>query len=273
MKLMDARSLLFVPGNRPERFAKAAASGADVVCIDLEDAVPPSEREAARAHVLALLASQTLGHRFGVRVSALTTDDGRRDLQALHAAAPCFAMLSKTESAAQLEALAAQMPGVAQIALIEGAAALLAAAAIADARSPLAALMLGGADLAAELGCEFAWEPLLFARSTIVAAAASRQLASIDVPFLDVADAQGAQAEASRVAALGFSAKAAIHPSQIAPLHAGLAPSAQAVERARRVTQATQTNEGAWLLDGRLVDRPVLLAAERVLRRHAHDNI
>lgn len=278
LDLREIRSLLFVPGNRPERLAKAAAAGADCVCIDLEDAVPPDARESARAAVLAHLSACPEGHRFGLRINALTSDDGARDLQALtqhahraaRAAQPAFVMLAKTETAAQLQSTAAASPGTPLIALIETAAGVHEARHIAQAHAQLQALMLGGADLAAELGCQMSWEPLLMARSTLVLAAASARLACIDVPFLDVADAPGCQAEAQRVAALGYSAKALIHPSQVGPVHAGLAPAPEVLAQAQRLLAATSSGAGqvgAVMVEGRMVDRPVLLAAQRVLRR------
>jgi (S)-citramalyl-CoA lyase len=271
--LRDARSLLFVPGNRPERYAKAAASGADTVCIDLEDAVPPVERAAARTAVLAFIAAQDAGHAVGVRINSLTRADGLRDVLALTDAGananatPAFVMIAKTESAEQVTLVAAQLPGVPLIALIESARGLQAAAAIAQAHPQLQALMFGGADYAAELGCAFAWEPLLHARASLVTAAAAAGLAAIDVPWLDVADAAGAGGETQRVADLGYTGKALIHPSQVQPVHAAFAPTPEALAWAQRVVQATTLDGAALLLDGRLVDRPVVLAAQRLLRR------
>lgn len=272
MDLRDIRSLLFVPGHRSDRFAKAAASGADAVCVDLEDAVAPADRPAAREALLRLLAQQPAAHRFGVRISAIDTSDGQRDLQALAeaAVAPAFVMLAKTESAAQLRALAAGLPVLPLIALVETATGLHAADDLARAHPQLQALMLGGADLAADLGCALAWEPLLYARSRLVAAAALAKLAIIDVPWLDVADPAGAEAETRRVAALGYTAKALIHPTQVAPVHAGLAPEPQALAHARRIVQAAQGTATAVLVDGRMVDRPVVLAAQRLLQRAGH---
>jgi (S)-citramalyl-CoA lyase len=269
MMLVHARSLLFVPGNRPERFTKAGASGADMVCIDLEDAVPPAERVAARAAVLAFLHDQPAGHRYGVRINRLASVDALHDAAALSGSntAPAFVMLAKTESARELELLAAWLPNAPQIALIESARGMQAAASIAQAGTPLQALMFGGADFSAELGCEWAWEPLLHARSSLLLAASAAGIGCIDVPWLDVANPTGAEEEARRVASLGFSGKALIHPSQVAPVHAGFAPSAQTLERARRVVAASGANDAAVLVDGRLVDRPVVLAAQRALRR------
>ncbi len=267
--LSNARSLLFVPGNRPERFAKAGASGADVVCIDLEDAVPPGERVAARASVIDFLRAQPSGHHYGVRINRLPSSDALRDALCLHEAqaAPAFVMLAKAESAEQLALLTAWLPGTPLIALIESARGLAAAPAIASASGQVHALMFGGADFAAELGAELAWEAMLHARSSLAAAAASAHLACLDVPWLDVADAEGAEVETRRVAALGFTGKALIHPAQVAPVHAGLMPSAEALARARRVVAASGENDAAVLVDGRLVDRPVVLAAQRTLRR------
>ncbi len=267
--ISSARSLLFVPGDRPERFAKAAAAGADLVCIDFEDAVTPPARPAARLAALEYLAGLGAAHRVGVRVSSLHQADGLRDVLALHEnqAVCAFVMLAKTESATQLALLAALLPGVPQIALIETAQGLAQAPHIARAGPLLQALMLGGVDLCAELGCALAWEPLLQARSTLVGAAALAGLACIDVPWLDIADAEGARAEAARVAALGFTGKALIHPQQVLPVHAGFAPPEVELQRARRIVQAAGPNDSAVQLDGRLIDRPVVLAAQRLLRR------
>ena len=270
--LRDIRSLLFVPAHQAARFAKAGAAGADVVCIDLEDAVPAAQRPQARAALLEFLSQQPAGHGYGVRISRLGCVDGLRDVLALHEAAaqPAFVMLAKTESAADIAQLASLLPGLPLVALIESARGLHAAAEVAATRAAhpaLQALMFGGADLAADLGCEMAWEPLLHARSMLVAAAASAGLAAIDVPWLALEDDAGALAETQRAAALGFSAKALIHPSQVASVHAGLMPAPAAVARARRVMAAAADDDGALRLDGRLVDRPVVLAAQRLLRR------
>ena len=278
--LQAARSVLFVPAHRPDRYAKAGASGADLVCIDLDDAVPPAARAAARSTLVAWLGEQPLTHPYGVRLNGLHTADGLRDLLALQdaAARPAFVMLAKAESANDMTLLAAQLPGLPLVALIESARGLRAAADIAAVHPQVQALMLGGADLAADLGCAFAWEPLLHARATLVLAAATavataaasltaaRSLAVWDVPWLDIDDAAGCQAETARAVALGCTAKAVIHPAQVAAVHAGLCPTPQALVQARQVVQAARENTGAFMLEGRMVDRPVLLAAQRVLR-------
>lgn len=268
--LRDARSLLFVPGDRPERYAKAEAAGADLVCIDLEDAVLPPQRAAARLAVLEHLRGRPPGHRSGVRVSAVDTADGLRDLLALAdgGVRPAYVMVAKTGDAEHLRVAAALLPGVPLIALIESPGALADARRLAGACPAVQALMLGGADYCAELGAAFAWEPLLHARSALVAAAAAAGIASIDVPFIDLTDEAGLAAETQRVAALGMGAKSCIHPRQVAVVHAALRPSPAALAQAERIVEAARTaGTGALQVDGRLVDRPVVLAAERTLRR------
>lgn len=273
--LRTARSLLFVPGARPERFAKAEGTTADLVCIDLEDATPPPERPAARRAVIEHLASLPAGHRTGVRVSRLAAADGLRDVLALAdaGAAPAFLMLAKADSAEALRLLAGHLNGTPLIALIESPRGVAAAREIAAAHPQVQALMLGGVDLSAELGARFGWEALLHARSALVHAAAEAGIVCIDVPWLDVADETGLLAETQRVAALGFSAKSCIHPQQVAAVHRALAPAETEIEQARRIVAAAGTaglDAPAVLLDGRLIDRPVVLAAMRLLARAGH---
>jgi citrate lyase subunit beta/citryl-CoA lyase/(S)-citramalyl-CoA lyase len=272
----QARSLLFVPGHRPDRFAKAEDTAADLVCIDLEDAVAPADRPAARRAVIDHLAGLPAGHRTGLRVSRLASADGLRDVLALAEAGadagvrPAFVMLAKADSAEAVRLLAAHLAGTPLIALIESPRGVAAAAGIAAAHPQVQALMLGGVDLCVELGARFGWEALLHARGALVQAAAAAGIGCIDVPFLDVADAAGLAAETQRVAALGFSGKSCIHPQQVATVHAALAPAPAELEPAARVVQAAGAagaDAPAVLLDGRLVDRPVVLAAQRLLAR------
>ena len=283
--IASARTLLFVPADRPERYAKAAASGADLVCIDLEDAVAPAARAQARVSLMSFLKAQAQGHPFGLRINPWGSADGLRDVLALRevfappdaAPNPAFVMLAKTQCANDVALLAEHLPGLPLVALIESAQGLHAAADIAGASAQLRALMFGGADMAADLACAFTWEPLLHARCTVVAAAARHGLASFDVPWLDVADPAGAAAEALRAVQLGFTGKGLIHPSQVAPVHSALQPTPEALARAQRVVRALAqamgqavgqaVGQGAVLVDGRMVDRPVLLAAQRLLRR------
>lgn len=269
--MFAARSLLFVPGHRPERFAKALASAADVVCIDLEDAVPPDQKSAARDAVRTFLATcgATQLARLCVRVSAAGTEAGRADLAMLsQAQLPARLMLAKTDTEKDIPQAASLLDGTARwIALIESASGLLSLDAIC--RAPeLDAVMFGGADFAAQIGAEFAWEPLLWARSQMAVTAAAHRLPVIDVPYLNVQDAPGLEQETRRVAALGFAAKAAIHPAQVASIHRGFAPAPEAVQQARRTLEAfEQAKGGAVVVDGRMVDQPVVDSARRLIAR------
>lgn len=268
------RSLLFTPGTRPERFAKAAASGADAVILDLEDAVPPLAKAEARDHVLGWLDDVPGdGVPCLVRVNGLRTPEGLRDLLAFLDAgvAPPAIVLPKVESLAELEVVAALLTGplaaTGFVPLIESARALSAAEAIAS-HPRTRALALGGADLAADLGCTMAWEPLLWARARVVQAAATAGVGAVDVPYLDLARDDGLADEAAAVRDLGFTGKLAIHPRHVAAINAALTPTADEHAQARRVVDAADAaGDGVCVVDGRMVDPPIVRAARRTLAR------
>jgi citrate lyase beta subunit len=264
------RSWLFCPGSTPGRFDKAARSGADAVVVDLEDAVASGEKDAARRNALAwLAASRTSGVVRAVRMNALRTIDGFRDLLGLveSEAAPDYVIVPKADSADELRLaatwLAARGTSTRLLALVETARGLAVAEALA---AQVAGLVLGGADLAADLGAEMAWEPLLFARARLVQAAAVAGVAMVDVPCLALDDASAVREETLRARRLGFTGKLAIHPSQVPAIHAAFAPTADEVERARRVIAAARAAAGGVVVvDGRMVDAPIVRAAERTL--------
>jgi (S)-citramalyl-CoA lyase len=264
------RSWLFTPGTRPDRFARAAEAGADVLIVDLEDAVAPAAKPRARADALALLAGdKRAGVATAVRINALRTPEGLADLAALLAAPgqPDYLLVPKAESADELGLVDALLAGVASparlVALIESARGLAAADAIARATPRLAALMLGAADLAADLGAAVAWEPLLHGRSAVVRAAALGGVLAIDAPCFALRDAEALAAELAGSAALGFAAKAAIHPAQVGPINAALTPSPEAVEEARRILR--ENEKGVGVLAGRMIDEAVARRARRTL--------
>jgi citrate lyase beta subunit len=216
---MLARSLLFVPGSRPDRFAKALASGADIVCVDLEDAVAPDAKVAAQEAALAFLAEATEGAPTrAVRMNALGTLQGLRDLAAIAAAAPRHGLLviPKVEDAAEIRVAAAVLAEAGAtlriLPLVETLRGVEAAHAIAASSPLMAGLILGGVDLAAELGVEPGGEGLDHARGRIVHAAHAAGIEAMDVPCLDVRDATVAAREAAAARRIGFTGKAAIHP-------------------------------------------------------------
>jgi citrate lyase beta subunit len=265
------RSWLFCPATRPERLPKAETSGADAVVVDWEDAVAPADKDRARAAALPFLCSPATGARRCLRPNALRTADGLRDLLALldAGAVPDAIVPAKTESAEELRILDAVLGGpharIRFLPLIETARGLAAAAEIA-AHPRVAGLVLGGADLAADLGAELAWEPLLWSRSRLVQAAAVAGIAVVDVPCLAFDDDAALAAETRRVRALGFTGKLAIHPRQVAIVNAAFTPDPAEVVQARRIVEAAAAAAGGVaVVDGRMVDAPVVRAAERVL--------
>jgi citrate lyase beta subunit len=270
------RCLLFVPGSRPERYAKAVATGADQVCIDLEDAVAPADKETARAAVLAYLADAPAGHsQIGLRINPLSTDLGRADLAALAQSglAPAFVMLPKVETAAELEAADALLAGVdtAFIVQIETPKGLLDARTIVAASPRVQALMFGGFDYIVALRGRAGWESFFHPRVQLATIAAEANVGCMDVPYLDIQDTAGLVAETDRVIALGFTAKAAIHPAQVTPIQDCYLPTAAEYERAQRVVAALAASGGeALALDGKLVDRPIEIAAQRAIELGAH---
>lgn len=264
---MTFRSLLFVPGTRPDRFGKALDAGADAVCIDLEDAVPPADKGEARAAALAFLTEPRTA-RVGLRINGVRTLEGLKDLVALveSQARPDFLMIPKVAAPEDLTA-GELLPGLPLWPVIESAEGLRRAYEICAAPS-VAGALFGGADLSADLGSTMDWDALLLGRSTLIAACARSGLASLDVPHLNLSDPDDLTASTLRAKALGFTGRSCIHPAQVAAVNAAYTPSPAEIERARRVVEAFDAAGGAAaLLDGKLIELPVIRAARRVLDR------
>jgi len=266
---MTYRSLLFVPGARPERFEKALAAGADTVCIDLEDAVPPDLKAEARRTVVAWLGQRGAGGApVGVRINSVRSADGVQDLAALiaAAAAPAFVMLPKVAHGEEVAIAASALGRTDGLwSIVESAEGLLHAADIA-AVPALTGILFGGADYSADIGATLEWEPMLHARSVLVNACARTGRELLDVPYLDVGDEAGLAETTRRAKALGFTGRACIHPAQVAGVHAAFTPTPAEIERAQRIMAAFAEAKGAAaLLDGKLVELPVIRAAQRTL--------
>lgn len=262
------RSWLFTPATRPERFGRAAEAGADVLILDLEDSVTAADKAQARSNAIAAL-SQPAAVARALRINGLGTQSGLADVLALlqSSARPDYLILPKADSPAPLRLLDQLLREAEReerlVAQVESAAALLAIREIAHASPRLEALILGAADLAADLGAAAEWEPLLHARSRLVAACALAGLRAIDTPFFRPADAKGLHAETARAVALGFAGKAAIHPAQVGPINAALTPTAEAVAEARAVLE--ENRKGVGMVAGSMVDEAVARRARRVL--------
>jgi (S)-citramalyl-CoA lyase len=204
-----------------------------------------------------------------LRINGLDTRAGISDLEALlgSSAVPDFIVLPKTETIGHLQILDRLLTsagkGTRLIGLIESAHGLAAAEAIATATPRLVGLMLGAADMAADLGATTAWEPLAFARGRLIAACALAGVSPIDAPFFNLHDEAGLKQEAVAAVGLGFSAKAAIHPAQIGAINAALTPSAEAVEKARAIL--AENAKGVGTVDGQMIDEAVARKARRTL--------
>ncbi len=281
---MRLRSLLFAPGDSERKIAKALAGEADAVILDLEDAVAPTGKEAARAGVAALLAGLS---RPGVivRVNPEETPWHLGDLAAVVPGRPAGVLLPKCagpeallrldQRLGGLEAAAGLAPGaVAVIALVtETAASVQALGRYGPGLPRLLALSFGAEDLSADLGISprlasgrFA-EPLGVARGLTLIAAAAAGVPAIDTPFPDPRDPAGFAAEAAAAAADGFCGKYLIHPDQIAPAHAAFTPTPDRLRWARAVAGLFAANPGAGVLtlDGQMIDRPHHRLALRIL--------
>lgn len=265
---MLPRSYLFVPGDRPERFDKALASGADAVVLDLEDAVAPARKALAREAVAAWWqACPAAGRaRIVLRVNALTEAAAADDLNLLATLQVRTAMLAKTETAAQVAALRETVPGCAVLALIESARGVTAALEIAAADG-VQRLVFGTLDFALDLDIPPAPAGLAHAAGCLVLASRATGLpAPVAGVTPEIGDAARLLADWAWARSLGFGAKLCIHPNQIAPIHDALRPSEAERAWAERVVAAAATARGAAVqVDGRMVDAPVLRRAERLL--------
>ena len=268
------RSLIFMPGNRPTLFPKALESGADIVCVDLEDAIAPQDKEEARANTFPLFADHDTGQgpECMVRINCLRTAEGLADLLALLECDQCppALMLTKTKSADEIRVYEELLAGAGHAprlhVIVETNQALEACHEIAHASDTLDSLLFGGVDMAAELRVEPSWEGLRYARARVVHAAASANIDVIDVPFMDLADMDGLAAEAQAVRGLGFTGKAAIHPKQIPLINRAFSPNDEEIAFARRAIAAfVEQGSGVVVVDNKLIEKPVLRSMARIL--------
>ncbi len=260
---MRGPALLFCPADRPDRYAKAAAA-ADSVILDLEDAVAPAAKAGARESLAATLLDPS---RTIVRVNPVSTADFALDLAALRATPYRTVMLAKTEEPDDIRALS----GYEVIALCETARGIEGAGRIAETDGVIG-MMWGAEDLVASLGGRSSrlgnggYRDLArYSRERVLIAAGSSGRAAIDSVHLDIADESGLRAEVEDAAAVGFAATACIHPSQVAVIRAGYAPSDADIGWARRVIEAATSQAGVFRFEGRMVDEPVLRQARIIL--------
>jgi citrate lyase beta subunit len=268
--------LLFVPGDDPRKSAKAAASGADSVVLDLEDGVAAGRKQAARAAAAASLRSLDFGRSERlVRVNPVGSGLEAADLKAVGAARPDGYVIPKVESGNQVRAVArltARAPAP-LLALIETARGVVRLGEIAAAHPRLEALLFGAEDLAGDVGAARTpgGEEVAWARGAVVTFAAAHGLQAIDAIYPGLEDAEGLRRESLAAARLGYAGKMAIHPDQIAVIASAFTPTDAEVARARRLVEEHARHQaagaGVFVLEGRMVDWPMVRAAERLLAR------
>ena len=269
------RSMLFVPALRPDRFSKAIATGTDIVIVDWEDAVAPARKAEARELTGTFFADPTERPvlRY-LRVNSPRLPDGLQDLEALFemGTLPDGIMIPKVESPEEVrwmtEILQPYRADIEFYPTVETAKGVRAVAEIALASEATSILGFGAVDLVAETGSDLSWDALLYTRSQVVLAATEASIEAMDTVWIEIDDQAGLEDEARRARALGFTGKAAIHPSQVAPINEAFSPSEAETDLARRIVEAAEGDfSGAVQVDGKMIDEPVIIAARRTLAR------
>lgn len=277
------RSFLFVPADSDRKLAKADSAGADALILDLEDSVASAARPAARANAAEYLKGK---ENVWVRINPFDGEDARADLEAVMPSAPCGIVLPKPRSAADAIALSHSLDvlepqlsieqGQTQIIALctERPEALFALDGYAGATPRLSGLSWGAEDLSAAVGAgsnrdkQGNWLPLYeMARSFCLLAAAAAEVTALDTVFTDYRDEKGLLRYAANARRDGFSGMLAIHPAQVEVINAAFLPSAAEIERAQRIVALFEENPGAGTvgLDGKMIDRPHLVQAQRIL--------
>lgn len=274
------RSLLFVPGNNPGMLQNGGVFGADAVILDLEDAVAPQEKDAARILVAHALRNVNYGSsEVVIRINPLDTPMAIDDIKAIVPCRPGALLLPKVQQADDIKKLADlieeyEQPGqqpVGIIALIETPRGLVEAYHIATAHRRVTALAFGAEDYTAALGAQRTKEgaEILTARSLVANAAAAAGIDAIDTPFTDVNDEQSLAADTSLAKKIGFKGKLVINPRQVDIIHRVFNPSSDEIDWAERVIQAIRQAEadgsGVTAVDGKMIDAPIVNRAERIL--------
>jgi citrate lyase beta subunit len=277
------RALLYMPGDDRHKIEKAATLGVDCICMDMEDGVAPNRKAEARAQIAAALQEVDFSRSERlVRINPVGSGLEQDDLSTVLPGHPEGVVIPKVASAEGLQWVSSQIEeterrygwppgGISMIAIVESALGIVNLAQIAAASARLQALVFGAEDLASDIGARRtseAWE-VFYARSALVTYAAAYDLQAIDMVYVDFHDLEGLRQEAEFGARLGFSGKQVIHPNQVAPVQAAFTPPDELIRQAQNIVQAARENEsagrGAFALDGKMVDAPIVKAAMRIL--------
>ena len=274
LKIRPRRSFIFTPGLKPEMFPKAIASGADIVCIELEDGIAMHHKDEARATTIKALKTLEINEstEIVVRINCQRTKHGLLDLEAFVSSGIDLKaiMLPKVQSPDEIKLIDdlltdSQLKTELHV-IMETNQALESIYDIALSSKRIAALFFGGVDMAADLRCENTWENLLFARSKIVHAAANAGIDVLDVPYLDLENMDGMKKEAILAKNLGFSGKGSIHPKQIKILNDVFTPSEAEIKLAEKIVdEFEKSGKGLLVIDGKLIEKPVLREMQRKL--------
>ncbi|MBI5030508.1 MAG: CoA ester lyase [Chloroflexi bacterium] len=278
------RALLYVPGSDARKIEKLPTLSVDSACLDLEDGVALNRKVEAREIASRALQSMQFNCERLARINAVGSGLEADDLAAIVPAKPDGIVIPKVADGAQVQWVSAQIANLERaqgwksgeiglIAMIESARGIVNLREIASADARLRALIFGAEDYAADVGAIRTrdGDEVLFARSAVATYAAAFGLQAIDLLYLDFGDIEGLRREARRGAELGFSGMQIIHPDQIAPVQEAFTPDASAIVQAKRIVEAFKAHQsegkGAFALDGKMVDMPIVKAAERVLAR------
>ena len=273
-KLRVRRSFIFTPGLQPEMFPKALASGADMVCIELEDGIAMKDKDEARKNTIEALKSLEVKNdvELVVRLNCQRTKNGLLDLEAIasNKLKVKAIMLPKVKTPDEITFIDDMLTDCGLDTdlhvIMETNQALESIYDIAHSSDRIVALYFGGEDMAAELRVENKLENLVYARSRLVHAGASKGVDVIDVPYLNLEDMEGMKKEAQFVKNLGFTGKGSIHPKQISILNEIFTPSEEEISKAKEIMdQFKKANTGLVVIDGKLIERPVLREMQRKL--------
>jgi citrate lyase subunit beta-like protein len=283
--MRSRRALLYMPGDDRRKIEKATALGVDCICMDLEDGTAVNKKAEARGVIAQAMRELDFGNSERcIRINSVGSGFEEDDLTAALAAGPDTIVLPKVESAEQVKWVSGEIEsyelsnglpvgGIRLLAGLETAKGVLNLKKIARADNRLEALIFGGEDFAASIGAtrSSAATELLYARQAVITTCAAYEIQAIDIVYIDFRDTEGLRREAQQGADWGFVGKQIIHPNQVEPVQAAFTPADEAITYAQRVVAnfeaSQQEGKGAYALDGKMIDMPLVKAAQNVLAR------
>ena len=279
------RALLYMPGDDRRKIEKATTLGVDSICMDMEDGVAANRKAEARSVIAEAMKELDFGtSERCVRINQIGSGLEKRDLAAALATNPDTIVVPKIESAEQVKWVSEHIESyelssklnigsIRMLVGVETAKGIMNLKEIAEADKRLEAIIFGGEDYAASVGAVRTKEAieLLYARQAVVTACAANDLQALDIVFIDFKDSDGLRAEAEQGAGFGFSGKQIIHPNQVQVTQEAFTPSDSAIEYAKRIVESFESSQkegkGAYALDGKMIDMPLLKNAQKVLDR------